>query len=261
MSIPPYEISVLISTYDDRALVEKKLLEIQQQTAFERAEFIFIEPDSPGREREVLEPFCELRANCRLIQLEERVSLYRAWNLGWEAATAPLVCISNMDDAMHPQLLERVLSGMQQNIWDVATVLTAKQSIDEDWNSWALDRVSRLEINTRPGAFFAWKRELQESLGMFDERLELIGDKDFWARIDSASLKVGLIAEMLYLYTTHPAQLSKRVEFKTKKRAERALCADKSYPHVWPSKLHRKVRWVRWLRKLPWLRGRFLPGS
>lgn len=67
---------------------------------------------------------------------------------------------------------------------------------------------------------------------MFDERLELIGDKDFWVRVDSANLKVGLISKILYLYTKHPAQLSKRVEFKATKRAEQALCFDKGYPHV-----------------------------
>jgi len=114
----------------------------------------------------------------------------------------------------------------------------------------------------RPGAFFAWKRELmKEHMGMFDERLELIGDKDFWARAASANWKMGLIPEILYLYTKHSAQLSKRVEFKSKKRAERVLCRDKDYPHVWPAKLHRKVSWIRWLRKLSFLRGRFDPDS
>jgi hypothetical protein len=114
----------------------------------------------------------------------------------------------------------------------------------------------------RPGAFFAWKRELmKEHLGMFDERLELIGDKDFWARAASANWKMGLISEILYLYTKHSAQLSKRVEFKTKKRAERALCENKDYPHVWSSKLYRKIRWVRCLRKLPFFGRRFLGGD
>ena len=75
MSTSNYEISVLISTYDDRALVEKKLLELQAQTAFDRAEFIFIEPASPGKEREVLGLFCEQHTNCRLIALDERVGL------------------------------------------------------------------------------------------------------------------------------------------------------------------------------------------
>ena len=48
---------------------------------------------------------------------------------------APIVCISNMDDAMHFQLLEQVIVGMARNAWDVATVLIAKQVIDEDVNS------------------------------------------------------------------------------------------------------------------------------
>jgi GT2 family glycosyltransferase len=248
MSIQVYEISVLISTYDDRDMVEKKLLEIQGQTAFERAEFIFIEPASPGRERELLGPFCDLHVNCRLIKLEERVGLYRAWNLGWEAATAPLVCISNMDDAMHPELLERVLLDAQRKDWDVATVLTAKQSIDEDWNSWDLDRMSRLTINTRSGAFFAWKRELQESLGMFDARLQMIGDKDFWARVAAAGLQISLVPFVLYLYSKHPDQLSKKEEFRSRKSEEQVLCAEKDYPHLWPVGLQRRIRYYRWAK-------------
>jgi hypothetical protein len=179
--------------------------------------------------------------------------------INW-STLAPIACISNMDDAMHPQLLEKVIKGMAQNTWDVATVLIAKQAVDGDHDSWEHQRLRRLELSTRPGPFFVWQTKLQESLGMFDERLELIGDKDFWARIDSTELKVGLIPETLYLYTKHPAQLSKRVEFKTKKRAERALCENKDYPHVWSSKLYRKIRWVRWLRKLPLLGGRFDPN-
>ena len=243
------ELSVLISTYDDRALVEKKLREIQQQTTFLRTEFIFIESASPGKEREVLQPFCEQHANCRLIVVEERVGLYQAWNIGWEAAAAPLVCISNMDDTMYPLLLERVIEGMTQNTWDVATVLIAKQGIDDAMNSWDCARLRRLPLSTRPGAFFVWRKDLKDSLGMFNEALTIVGDKDFWARVGHLKLRIGLIPEILYLYTKHPAQLSKRAEFKERKRAERALCFDKGYPHVWPAKLHRKVRWIRCLRK------------
>jgi len=66
---------------------------------------------------------------------------------------APIVCISNMDDAMHPQLLEQVIEGMARNAWDVATVLIAKQVIDEDMNSWEHQRLRRLELSTRPGLF------------------------------------------------------------------------------------------------------------
>jgi len=238
--------------------VAKKLLEIESQSAFQRAEFIFIEPDSPGRERELLIPFCEEHANCRCITLEERVGLYQAWNLGWDEALAPLICISNMDDAMHPQLLEHVLNGAATQDWDIASVLIAKQGIDADINRWHHQRLRKLELSTRPGPFFAWKRELKSSIGIFDVRFEIGGDKDFWARATHAKLQVHLIPKILYLYTKHPAQLSKRPEFKMKKKADYKLGTEKAYPYVWPANLHQKIRWIRWFRKVPIFGNRFL---
>jgi GT2 family glycosyltransferase len=114
-----YRISVLISTYDNRRFVEKKLVEIGRQTIFDQAEFIFVVTASPGHERNLLSPFCAGHPNCRLLALDERKTLYEAWNLGWDAATAPLVCNSNMDDAMHPRLLETVADTMERRPWDV----------------------------------------------------------------------------------------------------------------------------------------------
>ncbi|MDG2345120.1 MAG: glycosyltransferase family 2 protein [Opitutae bacterium] len=253
------EISVLISTYNDRDLVDKKLREIVAQTAFSRSEFIFVEPASPGNERELLEPFCEQYENCRLITLEERIGLYRAWNLGWQAASAPLVCISNMDDAMHPELLEQVIEGMARNAWDVATVLIAKQSVDAEWNSWEVSRLRKLDLSMRPGAFFAWRNDLCDELGMFDKDLKIVGDKEFWARVGHLKLKVGLIPEVLYLYTKHSGQLSKRTEFRVRKLAEKQSCLKLGYRYDWPVSLRRRIRWIRWKSHLPFSKSVYRP--
>ena len=253
------EISVLISTYNDRDLVDKKLREIEAQTAFLRSEFIFVESASPGNERELLEPFCEQYENCRLITLEERIGLYQAWNLGWAAASAPLVCISNMDDAMHPELLERVLLDAQCRDWDVATVLIAKQSVDAEWNSWEVSRLRKLDLSMRPGAFFAWRNDLCDELGMFDEDLKIVGDKEFWARVGHLKLKVGLIPEVLYLYTKHSGQLSKRTEFRVRKLAEKQSCLKLGYRYDWPVSLRRRIRWIRWKSHLPFSKSVYRP--
>ena len=93
---------------------------------------------------------------------------------------------------------------------------------------------------------------------MFDESLVLVGDKDFWSRVIAQGLNVGVLSKILYLYTTHPAQLSKRGEFRQLKKLDQTLCEAKSYPHLWPANYARKVRWVRWLRKLPYFGRRFL---
>ena len=42
---------------------------------------------------------------------------------------------------------------------------------------------------------------------------------------------------------------------------ELMLKFNKDYPHVWSSKLYRKIRWVRCLRKLPFFGRRFLGGD
>lgn len=256
MSKSAAEISVLISTYNDRDLVNKKLREIRAQTAFERTEFIFIEPASPGKERELLEPFCEQHANCRLITFEQRLSLYKAWNIGWEAATAPLVCISNMDDTMHPRLLERVLVEMPKAECDLFSVLIAKQGVDADLNSFETNRLQQLDISLRPGPFFVWKRDLLPNFGPFDDRFEVIGDKDFWARAHHRNLKIGLLPEVLYLYTKHPDQLSKSPAFLARRQSDMALSATKAYPHRWSRTFQRKISRIRKLRRIPLIGAR-----
>jgi hypothetical protein len=40
-------------------------------------------------------------------------------------------------------------------------------------NSWDQQRLRQLELSTRPGPFFAWRTELKDSIGMFDESLVL----------------------------------------------------------------------------------------
>ena len=120
-------ISVLISSYNNARFVDKKLAEISAQTFFDQAEFHFIETASPERERELFQPFCREHSHCRVIATDARRNLYEAWNLGWAEARAPIVCYSNMDDAMHPRLLESVGREMEARSLDVCTALIAKQ--------------------------------------------------------------------------------------------------------------------------------------
>lgn len=251
------EISVIISTYDDRALIGKKLDEICSQTQFLRAEFIFVEGGSPGKERELLEPFCREHPNCRLITVQNRISLYAAWNRGWEAASSPIVCISNMDDCMHPKLMACVIDAMTVEDWDLGTVLIAKQPMNQTANDWTRSRLETLALSKRPGSFFFWRKELLDTLGGFDESLEIVGDKDFWARAHAGGFKIGLIPKLGYLSTYHPNQLSKSEAAAQKKVFEREKCLKKDYAHLWPDELISKIRRIRILRMLPFLGQRY----
>ena len=261
MSFQP-KITVLISTFNDRGYIAKKTAEIEAQTAFRDAEFLFLETRSPERERELLEPYCKQHPNCRLITRDERLTLYEAWNLGWSEAKAPLVCISNMDDAMHPRLLEITIKQMNAQNWDLGSVLIAKQKLeDPQRDNWLPKRLKPLALQPRPGAFFVWKRELEANFGNFDTSFQIAGDKDFWARAVAKKLKLGIIPHVLYLYTQHPNQLSKGDRYRSLKEADRQHAASKVYPHIWPNELIRKVRWAEKLGRIPFIssKKRFCP--
>jgi GT2 family glycosyltransferase len=237
-------ISVLISSYNNARFVAKKLAEIKAQTWFVRAEFLFLETGSPERERELFAPFCAEHPNCRLLTTDERKTLYQAWNLGWREARAPNVCYSNMDDAMHPRLLEEVVTAMEREHWDVGTVLITKQPMDEQWNDWS--RASHLPLSTRAGAFTAWRHDLSGRIGWFDERFTVAGDKDFWHRLAKANLRIGLVPKILYLYTRNPESLSRDVRRSEHWEQEKILLAETN--PQWPAALQRKIRVIRFLR-------------
>ena len=246
-----YGISVLISTYNDGRLLPGKIEEIRRQTIFDRAEFIFIETASPTRERNALRPFVESHRNCRLIVLEDRKTIYEAWNLGWRTAESPLICYSNMDDCMHPRLLESVVRGMQRGDWDLCSVLIAKQRADDpQLNNWNASRLRSLALSTRPGPFTSWRSDVREKIGDFDGRLLVAGDKDFWSRAQARRLSIGLVPRVLYLYTKSHGQLSKRKGRIEPKANDAPLLAAKPYEVVWPSRIRWRVFWIRVLLRV-----------
>ena len=258
----PYKISVVISTYNDREFVEKKLAEICKQSIFQQAEFIFVEPDSPQRERELLAPFCEQHPNCTLLVPGERINLFSAWNLGWEAARAPLVCYSNMDDIMHPRLLEAVVEQMDARDWDVCTVLTARQHLSRipADDRWSLDSLRRMRLFHRPGAFTAWRSSLKDSIGMFDEAYFAAGDKEFWGRIIARGVKYGLLRKILYIYSKSEQQLSKSASGEQRRREDKQRLAQTGYRRYWPYRVFPHYTFMRLVFRL-YPRRYYLPPA
>jgi glycosyltransferase involved in cell wall biosynthesis len=244
------EISVLVSTYNSRRFLEKKLKEVQQQTHFKQAEFLFIETASPERERDVLAPFCRQNSNCRLVATDDRRTLYEAWNLGWDQARSPFLCYSNMDDTMHPRLLETIVAGMKRKGWDIATVLIAKQSLDDpQLDNWTVGRLRRLPLSLRPGPFTVWRSELRDRIGQFDGTLQIAGDLDFWSRAVAHRLSIGLVKKVLYLYTKSPGQLSK-ADPHQRLRAEREIINARPHRAHWSKRLRWQIFWRRYVFRL-----------
>jgi glycosyltransferase involved in cell wall biosynthesis len=249
--INPPKISVIISTYNNARYVDKKIKEILQQTQFHDSEFIFIETASPERERDLLTPFCEEHENCRLLTYDERKTLYEAWNIGWEAANSDLVCYSNMDDCMHHLLLEKTVDFFSRYpSTEICSPLIACQKEDDTRNRFDIEAMRGRKLSIRPGPFTAWKKNIDQKIGRFDENFFAAGDKDFWARAHAKRLKIRILWKVLYLFTESPTQLSKNPNQKL--MADKALRKNRSYQFIWPPKYKRSVQLLQLVwKKVP----------
>ncbi len=238
-----FKFSMVLSTFDHRDYVTRKLEQIKAQSIFDECEFIFIDAQSPGEERDLIHPETERYPNIRLLALEKRISLYAAWNLGWNEARAPYICYSNMDDVMHPMLLETVLAEMTVNGLDLCTVLSVCQPISEYLNNFDPKRLRHYPLTRRPGGpFTAWRKTLKEECGQFDERFFMVGDKEFWSRMIRLGVKWDLIPRILYLFTKDPSSLGKQSADDPRKASDNERINSSPHPIQWPKAMKRKVQ-------------------
>ena len=154
---------------------------------------------------------------------------------------------------MHPLLLDRVVAEMEAHPWRACTVLIAKQEMESNWNDWTCSRIAGLPLSLRPGPFAAWRRELREEMGGFDERFTAAGDKEFWHRITRSGVPAGLVPQILYLYTRNPGSLSQSLRQSERWQKEKALLQNLKLE--WPRPLRWRIRLIRLLRRFVPLYG------
>ena len=232
------------------------MVEIQKQTIFEDVEFLFIETASPEKERELIFPYTQKYENIKLITTEDRRSLYQAWNMGWQEAQAKLICYSNMDDALHPECLQKVSETMESEPdVDICSVMIARQHNGSpgEVDSFDSKRLRKLTIGRRPGPFSAWRTNLKNKIGMFNEDYLIISDMEFWTRIADAKLNAKLIRKVLYLYSIADTQLSKGGG----RRKEHQDISKKGVHLRWDPKITKSILWHRKLFLL--IPGKYLP--
>jgi GT2 family glycosyltransferase len=153
-----------------------------------------------------------LEAGVRYVR-EDKPGLDIARNTGVAAASCPIVVYTDDDTVLHPTWLQRMVAAFDEpGIWAVtgqvlpAELETAAQAVFE--KAWGLGKgYERLDYGpafyeqTRrrgcpvwgigAGASMAFRREVFDRLGGFDERLDVgaagcSGDSEYWYRILSA---------------------------------------------------------------------------
>jgi hypothetical protein len=148
---------------------------------------------------------------------QKRETLYWTWNwiIDKTIGSKPqYYCTTNVDDVVHPDYFAKMSSFLDSNptiqIVGCSWLLTTIPG--EIWppassNSQILTQ--ELAIRTL-GHFPMWRASLHPSIGLFDPRMFIIGDDDFWLRIKArfGTNAIGTISkEYLGCYLQHTNNL------------------------------------------------------
>jgi glycosyltransferase involved in cell wall biosynthesis len=196
-----YRVTILVSYYNAARFIVHKLDNLARQSIFEDCEIILINGGSQQNEDKYVRRFVRDHPNCMHIIFEERVTLYRAWNEGIRESTAPLICNSNADDVLSPKAVEKLaaLLNKDKSAGVVFPNVYATRLPNMKWGT-----VGGSYITTSPhdviGPFAMWRRSLHDKYGMFDERLWVIGDAQWWNLLRKNKVKFRKCDDHLVIY-------------------------------------------------------------
>jgi hypothetical protein len=188
------DVSVLCSLYRTENYMETFLKNLFEQTIFDQCEFHILLVDPTELERETYEASAIGFPNISLSIYPNRVGIYKAWNDGIRVARGKYLTNMNADDLRRRDSLELQRNLLNRFPWvDVVyqdVLLTASrdltwEQIEEVGARSTLPEASLLTFFNYlnpPHNAPMWRRELHDSVGMFDEQYQSAGDVDFWIR-------------------------------------------------------------------------------
>lgn len=228
-------ISIVLPTFNGSRYLREAVESCRAQT-FTDWELILVDDASTDDTPALLREFTAQDSRIRVIRNPVNSKLPKSLNRGFAAARGSFLTWTSDDNCYRPQALEKMLAFLQANppvdvVYANYTVIDEAGSPKKVGPPGAGPMTDLLTRNV-VGAYFLYRRQVQEQLGGYAEDLFLVEDYDFWLRA-STRFRFAFLNEDLYLYRWHARSLS------LQQRENIRLAREKS--------LARNLNLMRWL--------------
>ncbi len=208
-----YLISAIVSVYNCERFIRGCLEDLENQTIADKLEIVVVNTGSQQDEEKIVKEFQQNFNNIVYIRIENRETIYQAWNRGIRAASGKYITNANSDDRHRIDALEIMVAAFEdiENIdlvyADSIVTNTENETFENytlsgylDWpESIQYELANQCCIGPQP----MWRKALHQKFGYFDESLKVAGDYDFWLRL-SGNCRFKHIKKRLGLYFWNP---------------------------------------------------------
>lgn len=197
-------ISVIIPLYNAENTIKQSLISVKNQTYEGEMEIIVINDGSTDNGAKVVEEFISEnpQMNIQLIHQENR-GLSGARNSGLRIAKGDYIALLDSDDEWFPEKTERQMYYLKKYNLDFISSLMKNYKLLPPYykgeNNLAEATFRKLLIrNSIPGPTVIFKREILDTIGLFDEPQRYAEDAQYWLRI-SEKYKMHILCESLVI--------------------------------------------------------------
>ncbi len=198
------QISVIVTNYNYSGYLGRCLRSLLDQTADkEQYEIIVVDDGSTDNSREVINIF---RTQVSPIFLESNMGLSHSANYGIRSAKGRYITRVDSDDFVHPRFIETLLLGFECFADCYEAVSVDYVEVDEVGHNLGIQSQELAPI----ACGIAFKSEVFEIMGFYDERLKVYEEVDFKNRFDSEGFMIKHLNLPLYRYVKHGNSLTSR---------------------------------------------------
>jgi glycosyltransferase involved in cell wall biosynthesis len=196
-------ISVICSVYNSSKWLDVYLNCVNNQLKKE-FEIVFIDANSTDNSVSIIENF-KFREGIqyKIIKNSERISIYKAWNMGIQECLGQYVMNWNTDDLLYPSALFTYSEYLKQNpfvdLFYSPCCIVNSQSYDSviGLRNWPEHSHELLLKFCYCGPFPLIKKSAIQSVGYFNDKYKSSGDYDMWLKLSKQGFKFKKIPDII----------------------------------------------------------------
>jgi|TARA_B100001989_G_C24523155_1_gene457062 glycosyltransferase involved in cell wall biosynthesis len=197
-------VSVLLSTYNSEATIEKSLISLLNQT-YKNLEILIADDGSTDNTKEICKKFQLNDERILLFSNKKNIGLTKSLNSLAQKASGSLIARQDADDVSLPERIEKQIQFMNKKKLDAVTTRSLVKQNNKKRPGISFYIPNKLLINRKNPFIHGTliiKENIFKDIGYYDERFYFAQDYKLFYDLLSKGYKVKTLNEALYILNT-----------------------------------------------------------